>query len=72
MLFNNKLVWCGLLLVGMHSKVVWIETEQESGSLSVQPFFEFKTESEKSKFMAGDFSFYTQTCRSVADERYVN
>ena len=64
------MVWvttCGHALVKWYDRI-----EQESGSLSVQPFFEFKTESERSKFMAGDFSFYTQTCGSVADEHNVN
>ena len=72
----NKLAWCGLLLVGIVSKVVWIESRGRIGligGLSLRGhYIEFETDSDRSKFVAGDFSFYARTCRSVVDKRYAN
>ena len=56
---------CGLLLVGYYlwacvSKVSKIEEESDfsEGSLCAAIFLKFATESARSKFVAGDFSFW--------------
>ena len=63
------MVWvttCGHVLIKWYGSKIEKELGFLEGSL------EFETKSERSKFVAGNFSFYIWTCGSVADERYAN
>ena len=52
-----------------HALIKWYGSKIEEELGFLEGSLEFETESERSKFVAGDFSFYIWTCGNVADER---